>query len=355
MLEELKTLIDFHPTSDNQAAVSELLDYVASRLRTKGFLVDRTTHNGIERLYASTHGQKHSRVMLQGHVDVVPGGEDFRTDGDRIYGRGAYDMLFAITSYLAYIDQLEDPTQYDLSILLTGDEELAGENGVLEMLNTQGYTTDICIIPDGGDELGSLNIAAKGLNHFQLRVAGKPHHGSRPWEGDGAGNKSVSLLSEVLSLFDLSDPNNSTLTISQIKTGGTALNQGPSEAFIGLDIRYKDEVDAERLRAALIEIFNRYDASILHEKRGTSATLNMEAPIVKQFIEIYSRHMGHAIRPMKSHGSGDARFFADKNIPVIAFRPDGGDAHGDEEWLSYSSWRKFHDILTDYIDTLIKQ
>jgi succinyl-diaminopimelate desuccinylase len=355
MLDELKTLINFHPTTNNQHTVSAVLDHIQSRLVSNGLIVERITHSGVHSLYASTRGQKHAKVMLQGHIDVVPGGEDFRIDGDTIYGRGSFDMLFGIASFLAYIDQLENPADYDLSVLLTGDEEAGGRHGVYDILNTEKYTCDVCVLPDGGDHLGAMCIASKGINHFRLHIAGKSHHGSRPWEGDGAGNKAVNLLSEVNQLFDLTDPYNSTFTVSQLQAGNTALNQGPNEAHVGMDIRYKDEDDAQRIRQELHDIFKKYDASVVFEERGHSFALDTKTPLIQQFVDMYSHHLGRPVEFMKSHGSSDARHFGAKGMPVIMFRPDGGNAHGDGEWLSYSSWQKFHDILTDYVDTTAKQ
>ena len=84
MLDELQTLINFHPSTNEQHSVATLLDYVEGKLRLKGMETERFMHEGIHSLYASTRGQKHARVMLQGHIDVVPGGEDFRQHGDII-------------------------------------------------------------------------------------------------------------------------------------------------------------------------------------------------------------------------------------------------------------------------------
>jgi acetylornithine deacetylase/succinyl-diaminopimelate desuccinylase-like protein len=70
---------------------------------------------------------------------------------------------------------------------------------------------------------------------------------------------------------------------------------------------------------------------------------------VQQFVELYKSHTGRPIEYIKAHGSSDARYFDDIGIPVIMFRPDGGNAHGDGEWLSYESWQKFHTILEHYV------
>lgn len=339
----------FYPVSSNQQSTGKLLDYVEMRLAQNSLLVERIVHQGVHSLYASTRGQKHARVMLQGHADVVPSGETFRTEGDKVYGRGCYDMLFATASFLKLIDDLDNPMSYDISILLTGDEELGGHNGVGSILDIEQYSCDVCIMPDAGDELGTMSVSAKGVYDLRLKVNGTSHHGSRPWEGDGAADKLTKFLHEFASVFDTSSRDNSTFVISQLQAGSDALNQGPAVAFAGIDIRYKDQKDFKRIKAALSTLTKKYDVDILTEEIGRNFELNTKSPIVTEFIELYTEEMGHSIKLLKAYGSSDARYFDDKGMPVIMFRPDGGSAHGDGEWLSISSWEKFHQILECYV------
>src|SRR5215217_7929353 len=52
-------------------------------------------HNGVPVLAATVGGHEGPVVIFHGHVDVVPARpEQFvpRIEGDRLYGRGAYDM-----------------------------------------------------------------------------------------------------------------------------------------------------------------------------------------------------------------------------------------------------------------------
>lgn len=354
MLNELQNLVNFHSVTSDQAAVGRLLDYIEGKLALKGLQVERIQHDGVHSLYASTNGQKHAKVMLQGHIDVVPGGQEFSQVGDRIYGRGCYDMLFATASYLQLIAELDDIHQYDISLLLTGDEEIGGLNGTKAVLDTAGYTCDVCILPDAGDSLGSMSVAAKGIYQLQLRANGRSHHGSRPWEGDGAANKLMAFLHELSAAFDTSSQDNSTFVISQLQAGNTALNQGPAEAFAGIDIRYKDADDFARLQITISDLLQKYTIDVLHEEVGRNFALNTEAPLVQQFVSVYKSHMGRPINHTKAHGSSDARYFDDIGIPVIMFRPDGGNAHGDSEWLSYESWKKFHTILEHYAQEVAK-
>lgn len=349
MLRELKKLLNFQPTTDNQAAVQQLLDYIEGRLIAKGLSVERLEHAGIHSLYASTTGQKHATVMLQGHVDVVPGGARFHREGDRIYGRGCYDMLFAAASFITLIDDLDTPRTYDVSLFLTGDEEIGGGSGVGTLLDSEGYTCDVCILPDAGEEFGTMSVAAKGIYDTRIKISGRSHHGSRPWEGDGAANKLVKFLDELSISFDTSDHTNSTCTVSQLAAGTSALNQGPAEAYAGIDIRYRDENDLHRIRIAFGALLTKYDGEIVETLSGHGFRLDMSSPYVTQFMHLYEQTLGQPIKLITSHGSTDARFFDEKGIPVIMCRPNGGNAHGDGEWLSYSSWQKFHTLLERYV------
>ncbi|MFZ3009972.1 MAG: M20/M25/M40 family metallo-hydrolase [Candidatus Microsaccharimonas sp.] len=343
----LQTLVDFYPVTDNQEAVLTLLDYVANHLKRAGMKVERLSYDGINSLYASTTGLKHSKLLLQGHIDVVPGKQSFREVKGTLYGRGVFDMLFATASFMQLIDDIgQDLAKYDLAIMLTGDEEHGGMSGVAKILE-DGYTTDVCILPDAGDGFGTLSIGAKGVYHAKIKINGRSHHGSRPWEGDGAAGKLVKFLTELSSLFDTSDKDNSTLTVSMLEAGET-LNQGPSSAVAGIDIRYKDKADLECIIKGLKQLLKEFDGQIDYLHTGSDFQLDTDNPLVRQFIELYQREIGREVTFMRAHGSSDARFFSEKDMPVIMLRPDGGGAHGDNEWLSASSYEQFYTLLKKY-------
>lgn len=347
MLDYLQQLISFHSVSSDQNAVKQLLEYVAKHLKKVGYTVEIKIYNGIYNLYASPTGNAHSRVLLQGHVDVVPGGQPFTMLGDKYYGRGTYDMLFAVAAFMKLAEELhQEGKEHDIAIMLSGDEEIGGFNGVYAMLQ-DGFTTDVCILPDAGEGWGSINASAKGLYVPTIRIHGQSHHGSRPWEGDSASSKLIHFLAEIEPLFDLSDKHNSMLTISILKAGDV-YNQGPSEAEATLDIRYKDKADLARIVTGMQPLLKKYNGEIISKLEGNDYKLDIEAPLVKKFIDIYEKHVGEPIKFDRAFGSSDARFFADKEISVIAVRPDGGEIHSDHEWISIPGYQKFYDLLKEY-------
>ncbi len=348
MLDYLQTLVALYPQSNDQQSVKKLLDYVGAHLSDCGFSITFLESEGVYSLYASTRKNKHSRILLQGHIDVVPGDQPLKIEGDRCYGRGVYDMLFGTAAFMQLADDIKDDiSSYDLAIMLSGDEEVGGFHGAKHFLDN-GYTTDICILPDAGDGFGSLSVAAKGILFKKVRINGRAHHGSRPWEGDGAASKLVHFLAGVEQLFDRSDQHNSTLTISGLEAG-IAMNQGPASAEASLDIRYKDKADLARIKEGITRLLTKYDGEIVSEVTGSDYQLDTSHHLVQKFIELYEEQVGHPIKKTKAHGSSDARFFAEKNMPVIMLRPDGSGAHGDEEWISISSMNEFYKLLKDYV------
>lgn len=350
MFEYLETLVSFHPVSQDQKSVLRLLEYVGNHLKKRGFKTQILTYNGIVNLYASPSGKKHSKVLLQAHVDVVPGGEPFRVEGDICYGRGTYDMLFATAAYMKLADELyEQDIECDIAFMFSGDEELGGSNGVQTFLE-DGFTADVCILPDAGEEWGSLSVAAKGIYRPTISISGQSHHGAHPWDGDGAAIKLAHFVVDIEKLFDTSDRFNSTMTVSMIRAGLTA-NQAPSEAEVTLDIRYKDQADFVRIISGMEQSLKKYDGEIVSVLAGNDYQLDPDVPLIKTFIELYEKHAGQPVRMTRAHGSSDARFFSAHNISVIMLQPSGGNHHGDKEWMSLPHFLKFYDLLKEYVIT----
>lgn len=349
MQDYLEPLVNFYPVSSDQSRVKALLEHAQILCHDAGLYTRLYEEEGIWNLFAAPEQSKHVKVLLQSHVDVVPAKDQpFKVDDKKFHGRGTFDMLFAAASYLRFITEHKDKlNDLDFGIFLSGDEELSGAHGVKHFLE-QGYKADICILPDAGTHLGVMNIAAKGICVTRVRTNGTAHHGSRPWEGDNATSKLVHLLTEAEELFDHSDHDNSTMTISIINAG-EADNQGPKTAEATLDIRYKDKTDLKRINDKLSKLLEKYDGEVVDKLEGDDYQLDMDNPLVKSFIDEYEAGIGKPIDTMKAPGSSDARFFSAHNIPVIMLRPKGHGAHGDNEWISIAETEQFHQILSSYI------
>ena len=113
-------------------------------------------------------------VLLHGHLDVVPGHEEQfapRVDGDRLFGRGAYDMkggLAALMLAIADLQQVEG-VRARLGIVPDEESEEEVERGC-DLLLDAGFVGDFAITGEPTDML--IGVAAKGVLAMRIRVPG---------------------------------------------------------------------------------------------------------------------------------------------------------------------------------------
>src|SRR4051794_20684328 len=122
--------------------------------------------------------------MLCGHIDTV-GVKGMaephvpRVDGDRLYGRGAYDMKAGVAAALVACRELaRDGLAGDVVVAAVADEEHASL-GIQEVLRATRADAAVVTEPT---EL-EVVVAHKGFVWSRIEVAGRAAHGSRPHLG----------------------------------------------------------------------------------------------------------------------------------------------------------------------------
>ncbi|HUR27923.1 MAG TPA: M20/M25/M40 family metallo-hydrolase [Planctomycetota bacterium] len=200
------------------------------------------------------------KLALSGHVDVVPVGEGWQRDPhggdlaeDRVWGRGASDMLGGVAAFAAAAARTREPC----AILLTTDEETT-MNAARHALD-EGSLAGIEAVVVGEPTNMDVGIAEKGVLWLKLTARGKNAHGSMPELGDNAAEKLVRALHRIAALrwegehALLGKP---TLNLGTLRSG-EAVNQVPASAMAELDMRYlpgtRSDAVIERLRTAASE------------------------------------------------------------------------------------------------------
>jgi acetylornithine deacetylase len=143
--------------------------------------------------------------ILSGHMDVVPAGEPdwtsdpfaLRTEGQRLYGRGASDMKGFLACALAALPELAAaPLARPIHLAFSYDEE-AGCRGVRHLID---LLPRLCAKPEGcivGEPSGMRAIRAhKGKAAARIEIRGRAGHSSRPDQGLNA----IHAMAEVLSV-----------------------------------------------------------------------------------------------------------------------------------------------------------
>ena len=183
---------------------------------------------------------------------MVPGGRDQfepEIDGDRLYGRGAYDMKGALAVMLVVLHDLRDQEDVRLRLGIVSDEESEEEeNRGSDALVASGFIGDFAIT--GEPTNLQVGVQAKGVLAMRLRVRGRSAHGATPWLGDNAVVKAVEVFRGIESLpfarhssalFD-----RPSINLGRI-VGGDALNKVPDTCVIDVDVRFLPDQDPDEI------------------------------------------------------------------------------------------------------------
>jgi len=354
----LKTLIQFESVAERPDQLIAVINYAEKYLEHPRLRIDRFMKGEKPSLVVSFKRSQKDRkfkVIFAGHLDVVPARmEQFvaREEGDRLYGRGALDMKGPCAVMMKlFKDLAEEGKEPDIALILTTDEEVGSQNGVRYLLEEEGYSSEFAVIPDSGEDFHIITDE-KGALHFRVSFKGKPAHGSMPWLGESAIEKALRFYEDIKGtlLYDSDDPEHwhNTLTLGKF-VGGKKVNQVPPEAYMELDFRFVPPFTLGEAKDAVSYTAKKHGAEVEFLSEGEPFSTDLEHPISRAFIESVREVLGD-VRFGKTHGATDGRFFASKGIPVIMIYPEGGDIHGDNEWVSIPSLHTLYSIFRTFVD-----
>ncbi|HEY8867453.1 MAG TPA: M20/M25/M40 family metallo-hydrolase [Solirubrobacteraceae bacterium] len=356
---------------DEQPLAERLITYDTSTLDglrsaagfVKGWLESRDVdvrdheHEGLPVITAdvgAAEGSGAPVVILHGHLDVVPGRpQQFepRIEGDRLIGRGAYDMKGGLAAMMCAVREAADQDRVRVRFLCAPDEESEDvEQRSTDVLVAGGFTGDFAITGEPTDL--HIGVQAKGVLAMRLFVSGKAAHGSTPWLGDNAVLKAIDVFRAIESLpfsresSELFD--RPSINLARV-IGGDAFNKVPDECVIDVDVRYLPGQDPgqvlEQVRALpdveVIKTFIRVPASV---------------PRTDPFVVALRAAVGSAadgeVLSVGRDGASDAGSFLEAGIPAVEFGPVGAGHHGPDEWVSVSSLARYRAALTSFVANL---
>jgi acetylornithine deacetylase len=288
-------------------------------------------------------------LLLCGHVDTVGvDGMDAlhapRVDGDRLYGRGAYDMKAGVAAALIAAREAAGlGLAGDVVVAAVADEEHASL-GVQEAL--RHVRADAAIVTEP-TEL-ELAVAHKGFVWSEVEVRGRAAHGSRPHLGVDAIVKMGRVLAELEQLDGrlagrvhelLGRPS----VHASLIEGGAELSSYPGSCRLALERRTLPGETAEQVERELAELLERCRAADPRLEAVARTLLVREPFEIDRDAELVGvvREAADAVLPAPVALGGasywaDAAFTAAAGIPTVLFGPGGEGAHAAEEWVSLS-------------------
>jgi succinyl-diaminopimelate desuccinylase len=354
-----------------QALAERLITYDTSNLDgvraaagfVKGWLEARDieakdgTHNGLPVIAATVGADSGPTIVLHGHLDVVPGrAEQFepRVEGDRLMGRGAYDMKGGLAAMMCATRDLAAQSAVKVHFVCVSDEE-SDEDATRgsDYLVEKGYTGDFAITGEPTDM--HIGVQAKGVLALRLEVTGTAAHGATPWLGDNAVLKAIDVFRtieampftrESSELFD-----RPSVSLGRI-IGGDAMNKVPDCCAIDVDIRFLPGQSAAAIRADIDAIPDTASQVVFHRD---PAIVERDNPFVLLLAESVADGVPSDRISIGRDGASDIVSFLEAGTPGVEFGPIGGGHHGPEEWVSISSLERHSRSLVEFVNAIPKR
>jgi acetylornithine deacetylase len=217
-----RRLIDIDSTTGREQDVAALL---AAHLRQRGYSVLEQPLKDRRSNVIAAVGEP--RVVFSTHFDCVPPFFPSRTDGDRLYGRGACDAKGILAAQVAAAERLRAAGETRVGLVFVAGEERGSDGAVAanQIASQSKY------LINGEPTDNRLAIATRGVFRVWLKATGRAAHTGYPELGESAIEK---LLDVLLSMRTATWPDDELLGTTHytvgLLSGGVAPNVVPPHA-----------------------------------------------------------------------------------------------------------------------------
>lgn len=348
-----KQLITIPSISGDKKRAVEIIEFVKTQL--PDYYVTPFVKEGIPSLlYSNQPEVKKFRIILNAHLDVVPGGSvqfaPVVRDG-KLYGRGAYDMKTAAAVNILLFKELADKLPYPIGLQLTTDEETGGLHGTAYQVK-QGISCDFMVTAECGSNF-DIVYEAKGMLQLKLIAAGKTSHSAYPWVGDNAIMKMYEAIDAINKQFPEStgESYQTTVNVTHISTRNSSKHTvTPDHCEALFDIRYipgEKKTILKKLESLLPEGVT-MEAPLHIPPHETSKDNKYIKKLQKAGIAVLAKEL--ALK--KQHATSDARHYTAADCDAVEFGPVGSGQHHGNEWVDIKSIGTYCAILKSFLHSL---
>ena len=285
-------------------------------------------------LVARTNFGLESRVVIAGHIDVVPVAENLPVrreviDGEpSLWGRGTVDMKGGVAVQLKLACELTEPN-VDITWVFYDHEEVdASLNGLgrLSRNHPELLKADFAVLcePTASVIEGGCN----GTMRVKVSTVGVKAHSARPWMGKNA----IHALADVLARLERNHPE--TVTVDGLDyreslnavmiSGGIATNVIPDLGTVTVNYRFAPSKTLADAESYLRSFFDGYEVEVTDASAGARPGLDL--PAAKAFVEAIS------VPARPKYGWTDVARFSALGVPAVNYGPgDPNKAHADDE------------------------
>lgn len=264
-----------------------------------------------------------------------------RLEGERVYGRGSYDMkgsAAAVMAAVAALGREEFPGR--VLVALVADEEYAsiGAQNFVEH-----HEADACVLTEPSE--GRLILGHKGFVWAEIVTKGRAAHGSR-WDLGISAIAKMGKIMVALEHFDRQTLRNRTHPLvgpasqhCSLIRGGSGLSTYAEECTLQIERRTLPGETPQRVMEEWEEVIRctGEQAQLRRLLDRPPLTCDPNAKIATSLCEAARSVTGQTPEIAGVSYWMDAALFAAAGIPTVNYGPGGAGAHEAVEWVDLNS------------------
>ena len=361
----LEELVAIESPSTDPAGVAELAGRLVRELEPLGLEVELVPVAGagpiLRARVAPGIGAGPRPVMLLGHLDTVwPRGtlaaRPIRTEGDRLYGPGAYDMKagLVVVVYALRALRARGPLP-PVTVFFTPLEEVDGGPYLAQMEAAMKDSAAVLGFEPAWPG-GAVKTERKGSGSFLVRARGRAAHAGA--DLSRGANAILELAHQAVRASALTDfERGLTVNVGVIR-GGIRPNVVPEHAEAEFDVRFRTLAEGRRAAEAFNALAPVIPGVTLEVIGGVHYPPLERGPHVVAVYEEarrLARDLGMELKEVASGGASEASFAAALGVPTLdGLGADGDGAHAVDEHVLIPSLPERAALAAGLISNLSK-
>ena len=318
-------LCDIESVSGDERRLAEAIELVLREV--PHLTVDRDG----DAVVARTNLGRSERVVVAGHIDTVPLGDNLpcRVVDGRIHGCGTTDMKSGVAVQLRLAKHLAEPNRDVTYVFYDHEEVEADKNGLGRVARNHPdwLAGDFAVLMEPTN--ATVEGGCQGTVRADVVLHGHRSHSARSWMGNNAIHAAGDLL-QRLATYQAAEVEIDGLTYREGMnavgiTGGVAGNVIPDECRVTVNYRFAPDKSEDQAADVVRRVLSGFEVEISDSAPG--ALPGLSHPAAAEFVAMVGRE------PLPKFGWTDVARFSALGVPAVNYGPgDPSVAHQREEY-----------------------
>jgi succinyl-diaminopimelate desuccinylase len=318
-------LCDIESVSGEERRLAEAIELVLREV--PHLTVDRDG----DAVVARTNLGRPERVVVAGHIDTVPLGDNLpcRVVEGRIHGCGTTDMKSGVAVQLRLAAHLAKPNRDVTYVFYDHEEVEADKNGLGRVARNHPdwLAGDFAVLMEPTN--ATVEGGCQGTVRADVVLRGHRAHSARSWLGSNAIHAAGELLRR-LAAYEAAEVEIDGLTYREGMnavgiSGGVAGNVIPDECRVTVNYRFAPDKSEDQAAEVVRRVLSGFEVEISDSAPG--ALPGLSQPAAAEFVAMVGRE------PLPKFGWTDVARFSALGVPAVNYGPgDPSVAHQREEY-----------------------